>query len=320
MISFVSSEIAKKVLDEKRHDSIAIPVAVDTVTTCDMYKYICQLYPEFDKTYTDFAGNRDMRPGYSISFVMDDGVMIFLLFVKVIDAYQANLNDIQRALSTTLFRMRQFKKKHLILHNMSTENTKLSNQLLIPSITYEAMLFEDIQVDFINSYKDEVISDYSEKGILLKKNEWKSSWLLMDDDLLIAAIISDLNYIAGGIKLSKSRMLVLFKVCHEEGLYQKYQFVKGPYGWYFKEFMMKLSALINHGILIDAEHFSTSKRTDYRIGPSYYVLSELAKDELFNQRVRIRKIAMAIKTKFAEIKKETYEKQQEKGDTSFKRF
>lgn len=315
MIKFIGKDEAVALVTGTVIDGFGTTVSVDTVTTCDNYKRVCERYPDFDKKYRSLAADRVMKAGYSISFIVEAGVMVFILFIKEVDKYQANINDIQRSLSVTLNRMTQFGKSHLLLTDISTINTKLSNQILIPAIVHETSMSPDITISFINTNCEEAISDIGDSGMIIKTNEWKQSWMLSQDDVLFAGVLYDLNLICNGIKLSKSRMLTLFKLCNDEGLYSTYTFAKGPYGWYFKEFMMKLSGLINHGILMDAEHFSTSKRTDYRIGPSFQILSELNQKYLFDNRVKIRTISLTVREKLAEIKKETYLKtQEEKGE------
>ncbi len=308
MIHFIGTDAVEDCIANKV-DSLAIPVAVDTIGTAEPYLSLCTKYPELKQKYEAFANGREMRVGYSISINLDNGLVVFLLFIKIVDKYQANIVDIQKAIHTTLERMGKFGKKSILLHNITTENTKLSDQLLLPSIVYELSLFKDIDTYFINSTNTSIIQTIDEaNGITVFRNSWQSSWLLTEDDILVMAIIADLQGISNGVKLSKSRMLNLYKVCHDNGIYPKSEFTKGEYGWYFKEFMIKLNALLNHGLLIDTERFSTSKRTDYHIGPTFPILLTIAANLFYAKREYIREVAIAIRTRFIEIRKEAYEK------------
>ncbi len=319
MLNFITSESVADFLNTDKIDSIAIHVSVDTGRNTPIFEAVDKLYPGLGDAYDKYTSDKEMKPGYCVQLFIP-GITIYILFIKVVDKFQANINDINKAIVKMMEMMRKNNKTKLLINNITSDNTKLSDFFTLPMITQE-LHTTDIEVWFINGNNSTIISSLDEYGYDIFQDIWKHEWFLTEDDILIVAILNDLALISNGVKLSKSRMMTVYKVCYDNGMIPNVEFTKGEYGWYFKQFMVKVNSLLNHGLLIDTERFSTSKRTDYHIGPSFPVLCLIANKLLKRNKDKIRTVAFAIQQRFYEIKKEQYENQdKDKGGDQSKSY
>ncbi len=166
----------------------------------------------------------------------------------------------------------------------------------------------------VSAEHNDVIESLTEDRISYKEDIFQPEWLLTKDDILSIAIIADASIITNGFKLSKSKIMMVYEVCHKHGIFPKIEFKKTEYGLYFKEFYIKLNCLLNHGLLIDADRFS-DKRTDFRIGPLFNIFERVAGGFLAENKVLIRTVADDLKTHDVARRKKAYElRQQNQGN------
>ena len=267
MIKLIQATQVSELYKDTNNKYKVIPVALDNLTDNDIFKYHCNLYPELHEAFTNLP-HKEYVVGEYIKLVMNNGDNVYVAIIKKVDKYQAYLFDVTKVLSNIMDTIPE--GGGVIIPNITKETTKLHEAIMIPTII-DHIERNGITIYFTitDSTFTDIVESISDDGIIWKQDSWKSDWMLHDDDIVFVEILHELNHMLHGFKLSKSKLIKCYKVCYDAGMFPKFEFYTTDYGEYFKMFMPKYSSLLNHGLLMNTQHYAkvvegVPARTDLR--------------------------------------------------------
>lgn len=301
MIHFIEFSQISSICTEKSVTRFIIPLSADTMKDNKLYKATANKYSDLDALF-DLAvgGNKHCTPGDFIKIQVSSGQVIYFIIVKAVDKFQAYIVDTIRALQGVIDSVRlelgSVGTTNRILFPMpSSDEMKLSDTLMIPAIL-DTLNVSDIEI-FVASNGDH--AQYIESmgnTIYYKRDSWKSDWMLSLDDVILVDIISQVLMLSHNFKLGKSTLVKCYQACNKHGMFSKIEWYATEFGQFFKLFNPKCHGMINHGLLMNVNHYSKQEppRMQLIMGPLFPLLKHLAYTQLYEARPRTTIIAKEI--------------------------
>lgn len=294
---------ASTVYNKHNITKVIIPLAVDTMADCKLYKTIAQKYPDLDEKFKNALGNRVCKPGEYIRLQLDNGHVVFFIIIRVIEKYQPYLLDITNALDKVLTVIRRevtadnFMSNGILFPLPASDELKLSDNILIPALCDKLNVKDLTTVILTYSDCDKFIEKIDDGVVYYKRDSWQADWMLTLDDILLLDVIYQLNSLMHDFKISKTNLIRCYRICNMHGMFPKLEFYDTPFGPFFKMFLPKSNSLINHGLLMNVHHFSNAepKKFSCIFGPMFPYLMNAAYTQILNNRDKTSKIANEVR-------------------------
>jgi hypothetical protein len=322
MIHFKEPANLLSICSENNINRIIIPLAMDTLANCSLYRTVAQTFPDLDKKFAEVINGKTLKPGNYIRVQIDNGHIIYFIIIRVIEKFQPYIFDIIKALDQVMNTIKRelsdsnLQKANVLFPMPIGDELKLSDSIFIPAIC-DKLNTEELDV-YITSNGDheqyiEKIHDYI---IYYKRDSWKTDWMLTLDDIILMEIINNVIILCHDFKINKSNLIMCYHVCHLNGMFPKLEFYPTEFGQFFKLFLPKSNSLINHGLLLNNHHYSNTepKKFSCVIGPMYPHLKNIAYTRLRQNKDKINMIANLIKVEHIKAY------QNKGGDNSFQKM
>jgi len=313
MIHFIKPDEAISTYKEKAIGNMIIPVSLDNMSGGDMFIKMTNMYPELPEVFAKTSEGKTYLPGYSVGLHMNNGDMLYLIIIKSVDKFQAYLLDIVTAIERTVTSLlKEGKDSKVMIPLISSQITKLSDNIVIPAVVQTCNVSDVDMYMVADSECTSLIESFDNGIVTWKPNTWKPDWMLQLDDVLLVDIIHEVNRLTHGFKLAKSKMMMIYEICHEEGMFPKIEFYESTYGKYFKMFMPKYMSLLNHGLLMNTHHYAKivdgkATKSDLRIGYMFPHIKHTANKILLDNASLVQKVALKVRDKYLKQRKESYE-------------
>jgi hypothetical protein len=313
MIYFDEFSNATTLFREKNVTKIIVPLCMDTLKESNQYKSIIEKYPDVDAKFTTAINSKTYKPGDFIKIQSDGGYAIFFVILRNIEKFQGYLIDFLKALDKIIdYLKREITSSastpgSVVMPLPTSDELKLSESIVIPAIA-DKLNIKGIDVYVLtNSDYESYIERITEDAVYYKQDSWKSDWMLTLDDILLLDVIDQLIFMLHDYKISKSNFVKIYYFCHENGMFPKIEFYETEYGKFFKMFLLKTNALINHGLVINKYHYSNQepKKFSCIFGPMWPNLRHMAYTRIMENREKTAKIANEVRQDyFASFKKQ----------------
>jgi hypothetical protein len=256
-----------------------------------MYKVMSERYPDLDSLFDKAVTDKLSVAGNFIRVQVSSGQIIYFIMIKTIDKFQAYLLNVTKSIrgvtDSIVRELGTEGKTNKVLFPMPTgDDLKLSDSIMIPTIC-DSLNIKGIEV-FIASNGDheQYIETITDKVIYYKRDSWNNDWMLTTDDILLVDIISQVITLAHNYKLGKSNLVKCYQICNKHGMFGKIEWYQTEYGQFFKLFNPKCHGMINHGLLMNVNHYSKVEppRMSLILGPSFLLLKHLAYTKMYESR------------------------------------
>lgn len=304
MIHFVEYSDASKLHTEHTITKIIVPLAIDTMADCQLYKTVAAKYPELDTEFSKVISGKNLKPGDYLRVQLSSGQTIFFIIIRAIEKFQPYIFDITKAVDCVMSAIQretaqdQSSNCKLLFPLQSSDELKLSDTILIPTLC-EHLMFPNIDVFLlIHSDYEQYIEKIEDTVIYYKRDSWKSDWMLTLDDILLLDILANVIILCHDFKINKSNLIKAYYLCHQKGMFPKFEFYQTEFGQFFKHFLPKSNSLINHGLLLNTHHYSNAepKKFSCIIGPMFPHLKHLAYSQIMRHRDKTSSIVQELKT------------------------
>lgn len=306
MIHFVDHNNISSAFKDYGINKLIIPLAIDTLADCQIFRTINSKYPDLEAKFNTTVNGKTFKPGDYLKIQVDSGHTIFFIFIRAIEKFQPYLIDTLRAIERVFEVIRREAPTDVSMRGgvffpMPDENDiKLCDAIFIPAIAC-TLHCPDINVYILsNGEHENYIESVTEDVVHLKRDSWKSDWMLTFDDVLFIAILNKLLLNNHDFKFSKANLVRCYYICHQNGMFPKFEFYDTEFGKFFKMFFPKSNSLINHGLLMNTHHYSIQepKKFSCTVGPLMAMFNIIAYSQLNKYNEKISKIAADIKTDY----------------------
>jgi len=244
----------KKEIDVK---DIVIPVAVDNIRENSYFLSICKEYPELNQKFDELYSGKTLIPGNVFIIPVNEECRVILLVIKTVDRYGAALVDILDCLDQLISLENKFFIKKIVIPVIDFKTSRLADSLAIqPIIDYLSYSAIDVHLmdeeDKLKYFIIDIMTLQGKSIVSWKINPLKETRMSSKDDILVMIVLKDLFTRLSRYKMSKSSLVRFYKVFKDNGYFKEVEFYKTDHGEFFKEFMMKMSFMVNHGILFNA--------------------------------------------------------------------
>ena len=303
MLHFDELSKASSIFTDKNVTKLIIPIAVDTMADCKLFKGIAEKYPEITNKFTIATQGKTFKPGDYIRIQTDCGHSIFFIVIRMIEKFQPYLCDTWKALDKVIEAIKRETDPNSpspgsVLFPLPTcDELKLSDSIVFPAIS-DKLNIKGLEVFVLtNGDHDQYVERVTDTAVYYKMDSWKSDWMLTLDDILVIDIIAQLTILLHEFKISKTNLVKCYFHCHANGMFPKLEFYETEYGPFFKMFLLKTNALINHGLLMNTSHYSTQepKKFGCILGPMWPILRHIAYTIIMENREKTKKIVNEIK-------------------------
>lgn len=303
MIHFVDHNNISTTFKEQGINKLIIPLSVDTLADCQIFRTISGKYPDLDAKFAAYIIGKNFKPSDYIKIQVDSGHIIFFILVRAVEKFQPYLIDTTRAIEKVFEVIRreapaEASMRGSVFFPMPDETEfKLCDAIFIPAIA-SCLNCPDINVYILsNGEHENYIESVTEDIVHVKRDSWKSDWMLTFDDVLFVAVLNKLLLANHDFKLSKANLVRCYYICHQNGMFPKFEFYDTEFGKFFKMFFPKSNSLINHGLLMNVHHYSNQepKKFSCVIGPMMPMFNIIAYSQLNKYNEKIGKIVADIK-------------------------
>lgn len=294
MIYFSDFQKAASLYTEKNINKIIIPLSLDTMANCQLYRSLSGKYQDLDEKFAGAVGSRVNNVGDFIKVQVNTGHIIYFIIIRGIEKFQPYILDVTKVITKVMANIERDGTEGAVLFPMPTsDELKLSDTIFIPAIC-NALMHSKINVYILsNGDHENYINSVEETYISYKQDSWKSDWMLSFDDVIFLAVLQSVVVMAHDFKLSKNNLVKAYRVCCNHGMFPKIEWYETPFGPFFKMFLPKSNSLINHGLLLNTFHYSNAepKKFSCSLGPYIPHLYHLAYSFLGKNREKIQLIA-----------------------------
>lgn len=318
MLNFVELDKASTIYSNSTVNKIMVPLALDTMANCQLYRTLSQKHPDLDSKFAEIVGRKPNKVGDFIKVKVDSGHIIYFIIIRAIEKFQPYILDVTKSIERALANAKKDAPDGDLLFPMPVgDDIKLSDTIFIPAIL-NTLLHSEVNVIVLSNGDHEQYVEAIEDGyIRYKINSWKSDWMLTLDDIILLKIIQQVVVLCHDFKINKNNLVKCYRVCCDNGMFPKIEWYTTPIGPFFKMFLPKSNSLINHGLLLNSFHYSNAepKRFSASLGPYFPHLCYIAYDIFGKNSDKIIKIANDIKIehiKSYQAKQESPEPYQQK--------
>lgn len=312
MIHFDDFNKAASIYAEHNITRMIIPLSVDTMTECQMYRSVAAKYPDLNNKFMSQASGKSPKPGDYVRITTDSGHTVFFVFIRYIEKFQPYLLDIMQGLDKVVDVV-----KRELFNNAATpsgimfpippgDELKLADSVTIPAIA-DKLNIKGIDIFALTSGDyNQRIEKITDAAVYYRRDAWKSDWMLTTDDILLIDMISLVIMMLHDYKLNKNNLVRCYYVCHQNGMFPKLEFYDTEYGKFFKMFAPKSNSLLNHGLLMNVHHYSNAepKKFSCILGPMWPIIRDMAYTVIMENRERSLKIAADVKHEYINAFKE----------------
>ena len=309
MIHFEELSNVNTLCAEHNITKMIIPLSVDTLADCNIYRSISEKYPDLDSKFISVTANRTPKSGDFIRIQTETGHIVYFIIIRTIEKFQPYYYDMIKALTKVVESIRRevsattISAPNSVLFPLpSSDELKISDAIFVPAIA-DTLNLPDIEVFLLcNGDYSAYVEQVTPTAIYYKRDSWKSDWMLSLDDVLFINIIAAVTLLLHDYKINKNNLVRCYYICNRNGMYPKLEFYDTEYGKFFKLFLLKSNSLINHGLLMNVHHYSNAdpKKFSCIIGPMFSHLKQLAYTQIENNRERINLIANEIRQDYFE--------------------